>query len=63
MAADARHNAQAAWFVRRWSYMRQAKQCEKLVAEALRQLRSQLVGSGRIMGTGAEKSDGERSLC
>jgi hypothetical protein len=45
MAADARHNAQAAWFVQRWSYMREAKRCEELAAETLRQLRTELARS------------------
>ena len=44
MAVKARIDAQAAaWFVPRWSYLRQAQRWDNLATETLRELRTELL--------------------
>jgi hypothetical protein len=48
MAVIARREAQAAtWFVPRWSYKRQAQHWENLTAEAIRELRMEIIRANR----------------
>ena len=48
MAVKARSEAQAAtWFLRRWSYRRQAHHWENLVTEGLKELRTEIVRANR----------------
>jgi hypothetical protein len=50
MAVTARREAQAAtWFVPRWSYKRQAQRWENLTAEALRELRMEIIRTNRAI--------------
>jgi hypothetical protein len=50
MAVKARSKAETAtWFVPRWSYKRQAQQWEKLAAEAVKELRMEIVRANSAM--------------